>query len=153
MNSSLKFSPKPANDAPYKKMLIDLSKKAYENAYSPYSNFSVGAAILTEEGNVYTGCNVENISYPLGCCAEKNAICTAISSEGPRMQLKAVAISTNRQNVRVTPCGGCRQILAEFGLGAELYFQEEDNSYAVTTVSSILPRSFNFSTPKSSDIL
>lgn len=91
--------------------MIELAKKVSENAYVPYSKFPVGACLLCENDKVYTGCNFENGSYGLTICAERNAVGTAIAN-GER-KIKAIAIySPNMQNC--TPCGACRQVLAEF---------------------------------------
>lgn len=91
--------------------MIELAKKVSENAYAPYSKFPVGACVLCENDKVYTGCNFENGSYGLTICAERNAVGTAIAN-GER-KIKAIAIySPNMQNC--TPCGACRQVLAEF---------------------------------------
>ena len=91
--------------------MIELAEKASKNAYVPYSNFPVGACILAESGNIYTGCNFENASYGLTICAERNAVGTAIANGDKK--IRAIAIfSPNMQNC--TPCGACRQVLAEF---------------------------------------
>ena len=91
--------------------MIKLAEKVSKQAYAPYSNFAVGACILTGNGNVYTGCNFENSSYGLAICAERNAVGSAIAN-GER-KIKAVAIySPNMDNC--TPCGACRQVLSEF---------------------------------------
>ena len=91
--------------------LIAAAKTAQRNAYAPYSKFRVGAALLTKSGKVYTGVNVENASYGLTICAERVAIGKAVS-EGHR---KFVAIAVVAPQTRLTPCGACRQALAEFG--------------------------------------
>ena len=83
------------------------------NAYAPYSNFRVGCLIETLQGNKYTACNVENISYGLASCAERNAIFKAISEEGPQMRLKAVYVAME-DGKEGAPCGACRQVIAEF---------------------------------------
>ncbi len=93
--------------------LVALAAKAREKAYAPYSRFPVGAALLGRSGRVYTGCNVENASYPLATCAERTALTKAVS-EGER-SFEAIAVVTE---TGATPCGACRQILREFG-GAE----------------------------------
>ena len=90
--------------------LLELAARARENAYVPYSHFAVGAALRSEDGSIYTGCNVENASYGLTICAERNAVVHAVA-EGAR-RFDAVAVVTENG---VTPCGACRQVLAEFG--------------------------------------
>ncbi|WP_243612214.1 cytidine deaminase [Shimia aestuarii] len=85
-----------------------------ENAYAPYSDFQVGAAIRSESGAVYAGCNVENVAYPQGTCAEAGAIAAMVASGETRLtEVYVIADSPHP----VTPCGGCRQKLAEFGTG------------------------------------
>lgn len=96
--------------------LIELFEKAMmasKNSYSPYSKFPVGAAILTSDGRIYTGCNVENRSYGLTNCAERTAMFTAVA-EGAR-RIAAVAIAAPKADYPVGPCGACRQVLTEFG--------------------------------------
>ena len=90
--------------------LVELARQARKRAYAPYSHFPVGAALLGRSGRVYTGCNVENASYPLCICAERTAVVKAVS-EGER-EFQAIAVITA---TGATPCGGCRQILREFG--------------------------------------
>jgi cytidine deaminase len=92
--------------------LVKIAIEAKDKAYAPYSNFRVGAALLTEGGKVFTGVNVENASYGATCCAERTAVFKAIS-EGHR-EIKAVAIASDSEHFTY-PCGICRQVLAEFG--------------------------------------
>src|SRR5918992_5381052 len=92
-------------------MLMDHARKAAERAYAPYSNFPVGAAVLTESDEVFTGANIENASFPLTCCAERTAIYGAINAG--HTTISAVAVTAPRVPT-VTPCGGCRQVLNEF---------------------------------------
>ena len=87
---------------------------AAENSYSPYSRFRVGAALLLEDGNIVTGCNVENCSYRLTSCAEQGAIARAVAEYGPAVRLRAVAVA-NLNGAASMPCGACRQTLTEFG--------------------------------------
>ena len=91
--------------------LLTVARTAQRRAHAPYSKFHVGAALLTKSGKVYTGCNVENASYGLTICAERVAITKAVS-EGHR-QFKAIAVIA--PSASLSPCGACRQVLAEFG--------------------------------------
>src|SRR5436189_1164977 len=98
------------------KKIKDLATKALNastKAYAPYSKFHVGAALITEKGNVFTGCNVENSSYGLTICAERNAIFAAVNAEGPEMKIKSIAAIVDQESPGA-PCGACRQVIAEF---------------------------------------
>ena len=107
--------------------LLEQAKEVSKNAYCKYSGFPVGAAVLVASGKIYTGCNVENASYPLCVCAERNAVAAAVAA-GER-ELQTIAIySPNLKNC--VPCGACRQVLAEFGVktiitGEKTYTLEE----------------------------
>lgn len=93
--------------------LMEIAIKARENAYVPYSNYKVGAALLTKEGTVFTGCNIENAAYSPTNCAERTAFFKAVS-EGAR-EFKAIAIAGGKEELApCTPCGVCRQVMAEF---------------------------------------
>ena len=94
--------------------LLNEAKDISQNTYSPYSNFPVGACVLYESGNKYLGCNVENMSYGLTLCAERNAISSAIAN-GEKTNIKAIAIYSPKQK-KCMPCGACRQWLSEFAL-------------------------------------
>ena len=94
-------------------LLKEKAKTASLNAYSPYSKFKVGAAVEDQEGNIFTGCNIENLAFPSGICAERTAIFKAVSEMGPSMKIKTVAVYTSTPDV-TTPCGGCRQVINEF---------------------------------------
>lgn len=91
--------------------LIETAKKYRERAYCPYSKFQVGAAVLTKQGNIYGGCNIENASYPLTNCAERTAVFKAVS-EGER-SFEAIAVVGDTEGP-CSPCGACRQVMAEF---------------------------------------
>ena len=124
--------------------LLDLAEEVARNAYSPYSKFSVGAAILWKGGEVTTGVNVENASYPLTVCAERNAVASGIA-QGQR-QISAVAVWANSENV--SPCGACRQVLAEFSdpdlnVRVCLVRDGEPTSFLL---SALLPEAFRFDT-------
>src|SRR5512133_444566 len=117
--------------------LLELAALAQERAYAPYSNFFVGAAVLTESGNVYTGCNVENASYGLTNCAERTAIFKAVAEEGRAVKIRAIAV-TNAQNVACSPCGACRQVIYEFGPGATVVYQG-NKGYVSMLAKDLLP--------------
>ena len=123
------------NDA----LLIEAAKKYRESAYAPYSNFKVGAAVLTRSGKVFGGCNVENASYPVGCCAERTAICKAVS-EGER-DLEAIAIVADTEGP-CAPCGMCRQFIAEFGI-PRILMANMKGAVKVVTPEELLPFSFS----------
>ena len=120
--------------------MIKLAEEASKNAYVPYSKFPVGACVLTESGNVYTGCNFENSSYGMTICSERNAIGTAIAS-GER-KIKAVAIFSPKMK-NCTPCGACRQVMSEFECerGLDLILQAY-NCIKVTPLKILLPYFF-----------
>ncbi|XP_076028328.1 cytidine deaminase-like isoform X2 [Oratosquilla oratoria] len=121
--------------------LIRASQEARSMAYCPYSKFSVGAALLTKDGQkVFKGCNVENASYGMTICAERGAIMSAVV-QGHR-QFQAVAITADMGETFVGPCGACRQVLAEFGLGLEIYLSKPNLEYMVTTIDALLPDAF-----------
>jgi cytidine deaminase len=120
--------------------LLEAAAAAQQRAYAPYSKFFVGAAVLTESGNVYTGCNVENASYGLTNCAERTAIFKAVSEEGPAVRIRAIAV-TNAQNVACSPCGACRQVIYEFGPGATVVYQG-NKGYVSMLAKDLLPAGF-----------
>ncbi|XP_029989408.1 cytidine deaminase b [Sphaeramia orbicularis] len=122
------------------KKLILQSQEAKKQAYCPYSKFRVGAALLTLDHRVFTGCNVENACYNLGLCAERNAISKAVS-EGYRA-FKAIAITSDLSDHFISPCGGCRQFMREFGPNWDVYLSKPDGSYLKMTVDELLPVSF-----------
>ncbi len=119
--------------------LIEIAKKARENAYAPYSKFKVGAALETKSGKIYTGANVENSSFGLSMCAERIAIFKAVS-EGER-EFKRLAVVANTKDV-VSPCGACRQVMAEFG-NFEVVLANTSGKIKITDVSSLLPGAFD----------
>lgn len=124
-----------------KQSLIDLAKEARRRAYVPYSKYPVGAALRTKSGRVYTGVNVENAAYPQTMCAERVAIFKAVS-EG-ETEFEVIAVVTNNGG---SPCGGCRQVMAEFGLETVVLFADGNGTLTKeTTVNDLLPEAF---TPK-----
>ena len=121
-----------------RKKLLEMAKKARENAYAPYSNFKVGAAIITEDGKIFTGANVENASYGLSICAERVALFKAVS-EGYR-KFKAIAVVADTDGP-VSPCGACRQVLSEFG-DMDVIMANVKGDMEVMKLSELLPESF-----------
>ena len=117
--------------------LVALATQARESAYAPYSNYAVGAALLGKSGRVYTGCNVENAVYSLTICAERTALFKAVS-EGER-EFDALAVVTANGG---SPCGSCRQVLAEFDLDLRVMIAVPGKLVAVQTVAELLPRAF-----------
>ena len=123
-----------------KQELMQLSITARDNAYTPYSKFNVGAALLTEEGEVFLGCNIENASYGLANCAERTAIFKAVS-EGKR-KFVALAVSGDTEGP-ISPCGACRQVIAEFCAPTmPVYLTNLKGEVTETTVETLLPGAF-----------
>jgi len=124
------------------KYLIDIANKAKQNAYAPYSNFHVGAALIAGSGKVYTGVNVENASYGATICAERTAVIKAIS-EGEK-SIKALAISGNTEDY-IFPCGICRQVIAEFAAeDLVIICCNKKGEYKVYSMEDLLPNAFVF---------
>ena len=121
--------------------LLAAARAARARAYAPYSRFAVGAAVLDEQGRVHAGCNVENASYGLTICAERAAVCAAVAA-GAR-DLVAVAIATDLEQPG-RPCGACRQVLAEFGLGMQVLLVGRAGVRQQTTLRALLPDPFTF---------
>ncbi len=119
--------------------LMQAALAARENAYAPYSDYHVGAAVLCDDGSVYTGCNVENASYPCGVCAERVAIPKAVSDGKRRFVMLAVAGSSAE---KCTPCGMCRQFLYEFAPDMTVLCGNADGEFDEHTVSELLPCGF-----------
>jgi cytidine deaminase len=119
--------------------LIKAAVAARANAHAPYSKFHVGAAVLTASGDIFPGCNVENASYGLTICAERSAVCAAVSAG--HKQIIAVAVATAGGH---SPCGACRQVLSEFGPAMEVLLVDADNPSNVrtTTLDKLLPDQF-----------
>ncbi|XP_069096375.1 cytidine deaminase [Pleurodeles waltl] len=133
-------SPIPPAEPEDIQRLLQACHKAKESAYCPYSNFRVGSALLTSEGKIYSGCNVENACYTLGICAERTAIQKAIS-DGCR-SFRAIAIASDLTSEFITPCGACRQVMREFGADWDVYLTKPNGTYIVKTVRELLPLSF-----------
>ncbi len=119
--------------------LIQTAIAARQKAYAPYSDFLVGAALLTQSGDVFTGCNVENTSYGLSICAERTAICKAVSEGFQEFKTIVVAASP-----LASPCGACRQFLVEFGKEIEVVSVNADNPNETKTwlTQTLIPENF-----------
>jgi cytidine deaminase len=121
--------------------LLAAARAATANAHAPYSNFFVGAAILLDSGEVFTGCNVENASYGLTICAERNAIFAAVAAKG-KIHIRAVA-AVNWVGTACSPCGACRQVIAEFSRPETLIYYQGAGGILETTIAELLPDSFS----------
>jgi cytidine deaminase len=116
---------------------------AARNAYAPYSNFHVGAAVLLENGHVVTGCNVENASFRLTTCAEQAAIARAVIEHGAHIRIVAVAVANADAAVACQPCGACRQTIAEFAEGScRIFYPGDKGEPGECTLADLLPASF-----------
>jgi cytidine deaminase len=123
-----------------KDALVAAARAATANAYAPYSQFLVGAAVLLDTGEVFTGCNVENASYGLTICAERNAIFAAVAAKG-KIQIRAIA-AVNSQATACSPCGACRQVIAECSRPETVVYYQSAKGVLETTIAELLPDSF-----------
>jgi cytidine deaminase len=132
--------------SPDDEKLVRMAQGAAKNAYAKYSRFQVGAALRTKAGGVFSGCNVENVSFPLGTCAERNAIAAAVLAEGPAMKISEIAVMAfkNGEVAPVIPCGGCRQAIAEFGRTARVIFLNPQSEFQIESIKNLLPDAFTF---------
>ena len=121
--------------------LIEASLKARKFSYSPYSKFKVGAAVLCGSGNIYTGANIENASYPVTICAERVAYGKAIS-EG-ESKFVAICITSSSTKEYCLPCGMCRQFMSEFGLDTQVICAKSKSDYKCYTLKELLPGNFD----------
>jgi cytidine deaminase len=121
-------------------MLMRTARAAMKRAYAPYSKFHVGAAVLTKDGKVFSGCNVENASYGMTNCAERTAIFSAVAQLGPKLEVTAVAVA-NDHGVPCSPCGACRQVIYEFGPDAIVFFQGAEGEKQAH-ITELLPEGF-----------
>ena len=126
--------------------LIQAALQTRHNAYAPYSNFQVGAAILTEHGEIFTGCNVENSSFGLTICAERSAVSAMVASGSTNIAKICIASPD-----AAPPCGACRQVMAEFGNSFEVLLVDADSQLVKQRwkMADLLPGQFHFP-PKSS---
>jgi cytidine deaminase len=121
--------------------LVQAAKTAAANAYCPYSKFPVGAAVLTDGGLIFAGCNVENASYGLTICAERNAIHQAVA-HGPRPLVIDLVIVYTPTDTPTAPCGACRQVINEFGSGSEIVCVCDGSERITLRLSELLPAAF-----------
>lgn len=122
-----------------REMLVKEAALARARAYAPYSHYQVGAALLTDEGQLVTGANVENAVFPLGMCAERVAIATAAAAGARRVVALAVVTANGG-----TPCGACRQVLREFAdVNTPVFIGTPDGAYREQTLGNLLPESFS----------
>lgn len=118
--------------------LIKHALKIRDRAYAPYSKYNVGAALLTDSGEIIDGVNVENAVHSMGICAERNAVFQAVALG--HQSFRAIAVATDNGG---SPCGACRQVLSEFGLDIEIYTVDSDGNLVLeTTVGDLLPEAF-----------
>mgnify|MGYP001022813396 CR=1 FL=1 len=125
--------------------LIKIARNVQANAYCPYSGLSVGAALLTTGGKIYTGANIENASYSLTICAERVALFNAVSAGEKNFCLLAI---TSSKPGFIYPCGACLQVMAEFGHDLVIIVADELNNYKEFGIDELLPRTFEFKTEK-----
>lgn len=123
--------------------LINAARLAKNNSYSPYSKYRVGAAVLTDDDTIITGCNVESSSYSLTCCAERTALFSAISSG--HNKFKALAVITKDGG---TPCGACRQVIWDLCGDIPIFIADENGNVDETTSKTLLPKAFDDSSLK-----
>jgi len=120
--------------------LIKAARAAAKRAYAPYSQFRVGAALLTGTGEIFAGCNVENASYSLTNCAERTAVFAAIARSGPKLRIRALAV-LNAKELPCAPCGACRQVIFEFGPQAIIFFPTAQG-WKQAHITELLPEGF-----------
>ncbi len=120
------------------KELFEKAKEVSKQAYAPYSNYHVGAAVLTDTDKIFVGCNVENASYGLSICGERNAIFNMVANG--EKNIKAIAIYVDTDKL-FPPCGACRQVIAEFGEDVDIIYGNDDK-IITTTLKEILPHTF-----------
>ena len=129
-------------DASILMQLRQAATGAAQHAYAPYSNFRVGAALLLDNGSIVTGCNVENASFGLTICAERAAMVQAVTQFGPAVLVRAIVV-TNLNQAASSPCGACRQFLAEFAPPETPVYFPDDHGESMQTIRSLLPFGFS----------
>jgi len=126
-------------------ILIEKALKAAENAYAPYSHFHVGSALITTQGNVYSGCNVENAAYGATNCAERTAIFSAVANEGPNMRIKTIVALCKDVKGNLLDgcaCGICRQVIDEFSTPETNVIYRFNGSLVTNLIHELLPNAF-----------
>jgi len=121
--------------------LVQAAKESSAHAYCPYSNFPVGAAVLTSEGQIFSGSNVENASFGLSICAERNAVFQAVSKSTGRLEIKMIVIYTPT-DTPTAPCGACRQVINEFGSESEILCIGKGKKTIRLRLGELLPNAF-----------
>ncbi len=125
--------------------LREQAERASRQARAPYSGLFVGAALRSASGQIHRGCNVENGALPLGSCAERGAIAAAVLAEGPDFGLLEIAVVAKKANgtvQAVSPCGACRQLIAESGPTARVGFYSANNTWVIASTAELLPWAF-----------
>ena len=126
--------------------LIGQAREALSNAYSPYSHVRVGAALISTSGKIYTGCNVENMSYGLTNCAERTAVFKGVSEEGEGFKIIAIAVVAEKEGAPfpIPPCGACRQVLLEFAQSSasQCFFVGKNGALVTWQIADLLPEAF-----------
>jgi cytidine deaminase len=132
--------------------LHHLAREIAANAYAPYSQFRVGAAVLLEGGHIITGCNVENASYRLTTCAEQAAIASAVALYGPSIRIRAIVIA-NLNDTASQPCGACRQTIHEFSSpNTEIFYPTANGALTRSRSADLLPHAFLLQEPPSTPL-
>ncbi|MFI5331204.1 MAG: cytidine deaminase [Desulfobaccales bacterium] len=129
--------------AALKSQLLQAAREVLEKAYAPYSRFRVGAALLTDQGHLFSGANVENASYGLTLCAERAAVAAAVAAEGPGLKIKALAVVSEAPGA-CPPCGACRQVLQEFSTEAVVIYSGPEG-LVQRRLEELLPEGFALS--------
>lgn len=130
--------------------LFHAAGSAAQNAYAPYSRFRVGAAVQSSSGQIHRGCNMENVAFPIGICAERAALAQAVLMEGPGLGvlgIEVVALDALGNVVPCTPCGACRQAIFELAPQARVRFRNASGQIVERTASQLLPEAFEFDAP------
>ncbi len=127
-------------DKKTKDKLLEAAKEVRENAYVPYSNFPLAAALLTKEGKIFTGVNIENAAYGVTMCAERTAIFKAVSEGYTEFETLLLLSDTEKP---ITPCGSCRQVISEFSNDIDIIMTTYDNGELIKKNKELLPGSFN----------